>query len=147
MAEVLEKFGDRLKAEGKQAEARKFTEKADALYASLRSISSSGDIYFAGYLARQHRFREPLDVLEHCSDKVPADQLRIPAGIVIQSKAADAAQYQQLEKILAAAADKANRPVSLLLVLADLHAQQQQYDKSISDYREVLAKAPRNFQA
>ena len=66
---------------------------------------------------------------------------------MIRSKAADSAQYQQLEKILVAAANKSNRPVALLLVLAELHAQQRQYDKSIADYREILAKDPRNYQA
>ena len=62
---------------------------------------------------------------------------------MIHSKAANAAQYRQLETILLAAANKSNYPVALLLVLANLHAQQRQYDKSIADYREVLAKDPR----
>ena len=73
--------------------------------------------------------------------------MQTPAVIFIQSKAADSAQYRQLEKILVAAANKANRPVALLPVLAELHAQQGQYDKSIADYREILAKEPRNYQA
>ena len=84
---------------------------------------------------------------DQCWDKMPADNLRIPAEIMIQSKAANAAQYQQLETILVEAANKANRPDFSVLVLADLHAQLQQYDKSISDYREVFAKTPRNYLA
>ena len=34
-----------------------------------------------------------------------------------------------------------------LLVLAGLHDRQGQYDKAIADYREVLAKDPRNYAA
>ena len=106
-----------------------------------------GDIYFAAYLARQKRTRECLEVLEQCWDKCPAESLQIPAVAMLQSKAVDSAQCRQLEKILVAAANKSNRPVALLTVLADLHAQQRQYDKSIADYREILAKEPRNYRA
>jgi len=148
VAQVMEKFSDRLKAEGKQVVAKGFEEKANTLYASLRSkkISEAGDIYFAAYLARQKRVRECLDVLEQCWDKFPAENLLLPAVLLIHSKAADSAQCQQLEKILVAASNRSKRPISLLLLLADLHAQQQQYDKSIAAYREILVKDPRNYQ-
>lgn len=59
----------------------------------------------------------------------------------------DDAQYAQLEKILVAAANKANRPIPLLMLLAELHGLQHQYDKTTADYREILAKAPRNYEA
>jgi tetratricopeptide (TPR) repeat protein len=149
VAKVMESFSDRLKAEGKQVVAGGFVDKADTLFASLRSrrISQEGDIVFAAYLARQKRIRECLDVLEQCWDKCRAENLTLPANFLIVSKAADPVQYRQLEKILVAAADKSNRPVPLLLVLAALHARQRQYDKAIADYREILAKEPRNYKA
>ena len=147
VAQLMESFSDRLKAEGKQVAARAFAEKADNIFTSLRRISDTGDILFAAYLARQKRNRECLEVLEHCWDKYPPENLRIPASVMIRSKAADSAQYLQLEKILVAASSKSNQPAPLLPVLAELHARQGQYDKSITDYRAVLAKDPRNFQA
>ena len=148
VAQVMEKFSDRLKVGGKQIVAKGFGENADTLFASLRSkkISETGDIFFAAYLARQKRIRECLDVLEQCWDKCPAENLQLPAVLMMHSKAANSAQYQQLEKILVAASNKSKRPVALLLVLADLYAQQQQYDKSIAAYREILAKDPRSYQ-
>ena len=147
VAVLMENFSDRLKAEDKPAVAKDFGEKAGACFASLRRVSKVGDIYFAAYLARQKRNRECLEVLEQCWDKCPAESLQLPAFAMLQFKSADSAQYQQLEKILVAAANKSNRPVALLTVLADLHAQQRQYGKSIADYREILAKDPRNYRA
>ena len=149
VAQVMEEFSDRLKTEGKQGIAGGFAENADMLFASLRSkkISETGDMQFAAYLARQKRIRDCLDVLEQCWDKGPAERLYVPADAVIRSRAANLAQYGQLEKILVAAANKSNRPVSLLVILANLHIQQGRYDKSIADYREILAKEPRNYKA
>ncbi len=141
VAQVMEKFSDRLKAAGKQVVAAGFGEKADTLFASLRRIFAKGDVFFAAYLARQKRIHECLDVLEKC----PAEDLQTPAIVIIQSKAADSAQCRQLEKILLSAAKGPDRPVALLSVLAELHAQQAQYDKSIADYRELLAKQPGNY--
>ncbi len=153
VAQVMERFSDRLKAEGKRVIAGGFAEKADALFASLRSprVSATGDIYFADYLARQKRIRECLQVLEQCWEKFPAETLRIPASVILHSRAADAAQYRQLEKILVAASNKAasnksGHPISLLPSLAAVHAQQREYDKSIADYRQILAKEPGNYQ-
>jgi tetratricopeptide (TPR) repeat protein len=149
VAKLMETFSDQLKADGKSVIAGGFAEKADTLYASLRSkrVSQEGDVVFAAYLARHKRIRECLDVLEQCWDKCPAENLHFPAEAIIRSKAANSAQCQQLEKILVAAANKSNRPIPLLLVLAEVHAQQRQYDKSIADYREILAKEPRNYKA
>jgi tetratricopeptide (TPR) repeat protein len=146
VAMALEKFGDRLKATGKPADVDKFSKKADLIFASLKS-REGGDIHYAAYLARQKRAAECLEVLQQCGDKCPAESLQIPALAMIRYRAGSAAQYGQLEKILLAAANRSNRPVSLLLVLAELHAVQQQYDKTIADYREVLAKEPRNYRA
>ena len=148
VASLMEKFGDRLKAAGKRADASAFQESADRFFTALRSkrVAETGDLHYAAYLARQKRIRECLDVLEQCWDKSKAENLRVPAEEVIHAKATDA-QYQQLEKILVAASNRSDRPVALLLVLADLHAQIQQHDKSMADYRDVLAKAPRNYVA
>jgi len=149
IASLMEKFSDRLKADGKRADARDFVEKADTLFTSLRSkrVSETGDILYASYLARQKRIPECLEVLEECSTKCPPDALRSAALTLIHSQAASPAQYQELEKILVAAADKSNRPVPLLLVLAALSSAQGQHDKSIADYREILSKDPRNYES
>ena len=146
-AQAMEKFGERLQAEGKQVEANEFEEQAGRLFYSLRSrkVLETGEIFFAAYLARQERIRECLEVLEQCWDKHAAEELQVAAIALIHSKTADAAQLRQLEKIVTQAADKANRPVSLLLVLAELHARQGQFDKTIADYREILAKEPRSY--
>ncbi len=147
VAALLEEFGDRLTAQGKPAIASGFLEKADSLFASLRSVSKSGDIYFAAHLAKQKRTRDCLELLEQFGDKYPAEDLQLPAVAMLEAKAADPSQYQRLEKILVAAASKSNRSISLLMVLAELHERQRQFDKSIADYREVLAKQPQNYKA
>ncbi len=108
---------------------------------------AGGDIHYAAHLARQKRVAECLKVLEQCWDKCPPESLGIAAIALMRLNTPDNAQYAQLEKILVAAANKHDRPVPLLLMLAELHRLQQQYDKTSADYREVLAKAPRNYEA
>ena len=149
VAKTMETFGNWARAEGKPDLAGGFTERADTLFASLRSkrVSATGDLLFAAYLARQKRIRECLDVLEQCGDQCPPDDLAQAAVLVIRTRAASDAQYGQLEKILVAAANKANHPVPLSLALGELHARQGQYEKSIADYREALAKEPRCYPA
>jgi len=149
VATLMEKFGDRLKADGKRNDAKDFAEKADGLFDALRSkrVSETGDMLYATYLARQRRTRECLELLEKCWDKCPPAALQATAATLIHSKAASAAQYEQLQKMLVTAANKFDRPVPLLLILAELHTQQGQYDESIKVYREILKKEPRNFGA
>jgi tetratricopeptide (TPR) repeat protein len=152
VAHVMEQFSDRLKTAGKLAIAQKFSEKADTLFASLRSVAVVGDIhvgdfYYAAYLARQKRIRECLEILEPYGENGPPEMLEPPAVDLLRSKAADAAQLAKLESILTAASRRAKNSISLLMVLADLHAERQQYEKAIADYREVLAKDKRNYQA
>ena len=65
--------------------------------------------------------------------------------LLVHAGTADAAQYDRLEKILLKACQASNHPWVLLPVLAELHGQQGQYDKSIADYRGVLAKNPRSY--
>jgi len=146
-AQAMEKFGDRLQAEGKRVEASEFQEQAGRLFYSLRSrkVLETGEVLYAAYLARHERVGECLEILEQCWDKHAAEKLQVAAVAMIQSKTVDAAQFQRLDKIMTQAADKASRPVSLLLVLASLHARQGQYDKTIADYREIFAKEPRSY--
>ena len=144
----LEKFSGRLKAEGKPELAQGVCRKGRHAFCFAASESpTAGDIFLAAYLGRQKRIRECLEVMEHAAEKGPPENLQIPRWPMIRSNAADAAQYAQLEKLLVAAADRSKHSVGLMLVLAELHAQQKEYAKSIADYREVLAKEPRNYQA
>ena len=149
VAQIMETFCDRLKAAGKDVLAEEFGAKADMLFTSQRSkkVSAMGDIYFASYLARQKRVRECLELLQQCVDKYPAENLRTPATVLIHSNAANVEQYGQLEKVLLAASSRSDHPMILLPLLADLHAQQRQYEKSIADYRQIIAKEPRNYKA
>jgi cellulose synthase operon protein C len=152
VAIAMEKFGDQLKAAGKVPEAADFMEKAETLFKSVRSAAAAGDIVFASFLARHDRFNECLDILEQCRDKCKPDDLIDFVPILVQSKKTDAGQYQRLEKILQSAAEKAGRPMNLLYALAQLHYRQglydqAAYDKSAVDYREMLAKDPKNFVA
>jgi cellulose synthase operon protein C len=150
VAQEIEKFADQLKkAEQEPKLAAALAEDADRLFSALRSkeVCPAGDLYYATYLARQKRVREFLDILDQCWDKFPADSLLIPVAQVLDSQAVSQAQGQQLEKILVAASKKANGSVPILMLLGKLHMQQQQNDKAIADYRDLLAHAPRHFQA
>ena len=143
---AVEKFGDRLKTMDKAGEAGRFSAKADELFNSLKS-RAGGDIHFAAYLGRQKRTAECLNVLEQCWDKCPVESLGIAALALMRLNKLDDTQSARLEKIVVAAANKSNRPVTLLTLLAELHGLQREYDKTSADYREILAKEPRNIEA
>jgi len=149
VAQVMEKFASDLASDGKnRTVAKALADKAGELYATLRNkrVSEMGELQYAGYLARQKRIRDFLDVIEQCWEQYPADALLLPSLQMIESKSATQAQYQQLEKILVKASKKTKGSVTLLLVLAKLHGLQQQDDKALADYREILAQSPRHFE-
>jgi tetratricopeptide (TPR) repeat protein len=146
VALAMEKFSDRLKMTGQPDLAAEFLKNADLVFGLLRN-KEGGDLHFAAYLARQRRTAEFLKVLEQCADKYSADSLTVPALAMMRLKAAEPAQYDQLEKVLVAATNKSKRTVNMLLLFGELHTLRHQFDKATADYREVLAKEPRNYQA
>jgi tetratricopeptide (TPR) repeat protein len=149
VAGLMEEFAGRLRGDNKQVAAADFDAKADLLFSSLRSkrVTSNGDLFYSAYLARQKRIRESLEVLKDCWESSDPNLLSLPVAAIVNSHAATAAQYEQLENIFLAAVAKFHRPTNLLLMLSVVHEEQRQYDKAKEDYREVLAKEPRNYQA
>ncbi len=103
-------------------------------------------LLYAAFLARQSRTGESLTVLERYWDSSDPDALQFPSLCIIGNRAATPDDIVRLEKLLVAA-QKVNQSPGILMVLAGLNEQRRQYDKAIENYRQILAKQPRNFKA
>ena len=101
-------------------------------------------LVYAAFLARQGRIDEALAVIDQSWDRSRADLVQLPADAVVKNRATTPQQFARLEKLLADA-EKEKPAASLLMVLSSLYDHQQQYDKAIAIYREILAKDPNNF--
>jgi cellulose synthase operon protein C len=147
-AMLMEGFANRLKTEHQQAAVTRFAADAETLFGSLRNpkVAKNGIFVYADFLARQKRIAESLARLEAAWNKDNANELLPAAMSIIKSGAATPAQCDQLEKLLVATA-QVNRSTGALLVLSGLHEQQRRYDKAMQNYREILAKEPRNYRA
>ena len=101
-------------------------------------------LVYAAFLARQGRIDEALAVLDQSWDRSQPELMQLPAFDIVKNRATTPQQFARLEKLLVDAG-KGKPSTSLLMVLSSLYDHQQQYDKAIAIYREILAKDPNNF--
>lgn len=101
----------------------------------------------AAFLCRTDRMEQGLEMLEtHAKDARP-EEIAATCAIVIGNPSARNRYGKRIESLLKAALTEKDRPVPLLLSLADLLTMQDEYDQAEKLYREVLAKTPGNLVA
>jgi tetratricopeptide (TPR) repeat protein len=94
---------------------------------------------FAGFLGRQGKVKEALDVWENTLQKAtPEVAARTGMGVLRAAKA-DAGQARRVERWLKVALTKEPTP-ALLLVLADLQDYQGDHAAAAATYRQILQK-------
>ena len=144
-ARLLEDYAARLKAEYKPDNAG-FLAKATERFSTLRSLARDGNMAYAAFCARQGRIDEALTVLQNTWDQSKPELVQQPAQAIISSPATTPEQLARLEKLLADS-QKNKYSAALLIALSSLNEHRQQYDKAIANYREILAKDPRDYRA
>ena len=138
-ANFLEQSAAQLTAPREKSVAALCIQKSEALYRSLLEQQPGRELALAAFLARQGRIRESLDVIQRYWSTSSPDALA-PTALTVIRGGAVAEQIQQLDAILKDALQKFNRPVALLIAMADSCSMQGKYEQAEQFYREVIAK-------
>ncbi len=87
---------------------------------------------------------EALDLLEQNRAADPHGEFARACLLVLAKGKADKDQLDRLENIMQAALERLNRPVPMLLAVADLRSRRGRYADAEAAYREVLQKQSAN---
>lgn len=101
-------------------------------------------LVLAGYLARQNRAGEALDLCERAWETCSADAVGGASVAVLRTTKPTSEQITRVEGRLQAASEKEPKAVALLLQLADLRDLQGRYPEAEALYRRVLQTDDRN---
>ncbi len=146
----LEQFARRLRDLGQEEPeemAKRFILDAETLYRKYVRQRPGQEWFLVLFLGRQDRIEEALRLLESIwSDSDPVTTAAASTSL-LGNPAATPEQLQRMEKVLQAALKRFDRPIPLLLVLAQACASQERYAEAEAFYREVIRKNSRAFRA
>lgn len=143
VAALMEDLGRRLNDPSEKEAAQRFAEEAEKLYRQYVELVPDQKLLLAGFLARQNRLDEALTVAEEAS---PAASSDLVAATMVSLMAAEkpASSASRAEKLLQEMLEKQNRPISLLVVLADYYSVHNRCEEAEAIYREILKKNPKD---
>jgi tetratricopeptide (TPR) repeat protein len=147
VARAAEQFARKLADSRQQEAAKPFLKQAEDLLRSYVQLQPDQESLLAGFLARQGRTREALDLVAQTWKTGNLEGLATVAVAVIHSGSASDAELARLDQILQAALAQFNRPLLLLAALADSSLRQQRYPAAEAVYREILKRDPQNVTA
>ncbi len=151
---ILETYGQRLKSSENPTQASgvtvewgtRFLERAEALYRKSAAESPHMALALAAFLGRQGRHGESLDILEREWANARWEDISSFSESLFAS-AASPEHLSRAEKVLHAALDEYERPVVLVLALAQLQSGRGQFDDAEELYREALRTQNKNISA
>jgi len=146
-AAALETLARRLEDADRQAPAARFLAEAEQAYRRYVEQRPEGQLLLAGFLGRQGRLDEALELAEETSNDAEPAAVAGLAATILNAEGPTPAQLERLENILLAALEKHDRPAAHVLLLADLRILQGQFQGAERLYREVLAKDSQNVLA
>ena len=126
--------------------AERFVRQAETFYRASVEKGPAHRPEWLLFLARQGRTDEAIDVLDRICDKCSPAVLGRIVSVVAHGKASKD-QRDRLSRILQAAMKRSDRPVPLLMAMADLCARQSRNTEAQDLYREVLQKNSDNTNA
>lgn len=141
---LLESLGDSLHALEKTPQAEEFAGKIETLFRELVDNHPEEMLALAVWLTRQMRVDEALDLT--AKSWQDAELVRVQKTLMeLQTATAqDGRQAGRLLEMAAAAADKHERPASLVVIEAEAAGAAEDYELAEKCYRELLAKQPLN---
>jgi tetratricopeptide (TPR) repeat protein len=101
----------------------------------------------AGYLGRQKRWREALDVCEQAWQTCPAYKVAITCSRILHEPGTSEREYQRVQPWLEAAIQKQPRSADLLTCLADLHELRGHFAEAEETYQKAIKQDGRNLEA
>lgn len=143
-AEKLTEIGRDLAKSDQQAMANRFASQAEKFYRESIKGRSGQELPLAIFLARQGKATEALNLLDGVWEKAQPAALSQVYANILDNKPADKAIVKRLEESIAKAIEKHERPVPLLMVMADFCTREGRYADAETNYREVLKKSPRD---
>jgi tetratricopeptide (TPR) repeat protein len=146
VAAHLEKLSQQFTKPAEKPIAERFLRQAETFYrASVDKIPTHNPELLL-FLARQGRIDEATDLLDRISAKCTPPVLGHIVSSLAQSKV-NKDQSERLSRILQAAMKRSDRPVPLLMALADLCIRQSRNTQAEDIYREILQKNSDNTNA
>jgi tetratricopeptide (TPR) repeat protein len=147
VAEKLEKIGRQLTKPDQKMIAEQFVSRAERQYRAYVDQNPGQESVLVSFLGRQGRIDEALELLNRTWDSNnPVVLQQVTANILLSEKI-DNEQLARLDSILQKAIKQFDRPVPLLMVLADLRIRQTRYDAANDLFREVIKKNSGNANA
>ena len=118
-----------------------FDKAADKAFRQYSTVNKAGIIAYAGFLGRQHRVDEALDILEQNWDRLPLLPLLQTAVLALRSQGTNASppQRERVDAWFAKAEQQDPGSTSVKLLLADLLSLNGRGDDAAETYRELLA--------
>jgi tetratricopeptide (TPR) repeat protein len=101
----------------------------------------------AGYLGRQKRLPEALDICDEAWARCPPETVAATSVALLRDAAPSPALGERVERRLTAALEKAPTSSGLLLALGDFRDWQGRYPESQACYRRILERDPDNVRA
>ncbi len=147
IAQKLEGLAKRLTNRAQTTMADLFLREAESLYRTYVEQNSGTDWVLVAYYARQGRIDEALDLLDRTWDSNSPPVLAQVCSLFIQDGIAGPEQLQRVGRIAKKAVAQFDRPIPLLLVMADIYGRQGHYSDAETIYREVIKKNATNIQA
>jgi len=147
IAATLEDLGRRLTKPEQKSAAGRFAEEAEKLYRQYVEKRPEQRLLLAGYLARHNRMDEAITLAEQAWPNSRPELIATAMLSLLAGGSAASAQDGRAEKILRAATDKYQRPISFLILLADYYSIHGRFEEAEAIYREVLLKSPNHILA
>lgn len=137
-ADKLSQLGLQLNQQEQKPLAEQFAAAAEKLYREYLQKYPEQELLLAIFFGTHGRGEEALDLIERNLDNgTPQDIAQICAHVM---QRADNAVIARMRQVIALALQKYNRPVPLLLMLAEIATREKNYIEAENLYREVLKK-------
>ena len=147
VAEKLEQLAGRLTKPAQKPTAERFVHQAEVLYRNYAEENAGQEWVLAAFFGRQGRIDEAIDLLDRVWESANPAILSQVCSILLRDNKIGKEQLQRLDKILRTAMKQFDRPIPLLMILADLSSKRARYDEAEGFYREVLGKNSGNAYA
>ncbi len=139
MAAHLEKLSQQFTKPAEKPLAERFVHQAETLYRSYVGNNAADEWELVSFLGRQGRIDEALNLLDRTWNNCKPAVLARACSSLAQKKMGQE-QLERLSRLLQTAVKRFNRPVPLLMAMADVCCRRSRYADAEDLYREVIQK-------